>query len=50
MRIPEEFDEIRPYSPEELPKIFEELLSDSDFIEVIKRYCQILQLRHWPIY
>lgn len=37
MRIPEEFDEIRPYSPEELPKIFEELLSDSDFIEVIKK-------------
>lgn len=37
MRIPEEFDEIRPYSPEELPKILEELLSDSDFIEVIKK-------------
>lgn len=37
MRIPEEFDEIRPYSPEELPKIFEELLSDNDFIEVIKK-------------
>lgn len=37
MRIPEEFDEIRPYSPEELPKIFEELLSDSNFIEVIKK-------------
>ena len=37
MKIPEEFDEIRPYSPEELPKIFEELLSDNDFKEVIKK-------------
>ena len=37
MRIPEEFDEIRPYSPEELPKIFAELFSDSAFIEVIKK-------------
>ena len=25
MKIPAEFDEIRPYSPEELPQIFEEL-------------------------
>lgn len=37
MKIPEEFDEIRPYTPEELPKIFEELLSDNDFKEVIKK-------------
>lgn len=36
MNIPSEFDEIRPYSPEELPQIFEELLSDKDFQEVIK--------------
>lgn len=37
MKIPEEFDEIRPYTPKELPKIFEELLSDNDFKEVIKK-------------
>ena len=37
MKIPEEFDEIRPYTPEELPKIFEELFSDNDFKEVIKK-------------
>lgn len=37
MKIPEEFDEIRPYTPEELPKIFEELLSDNDFKKVIKK-------------
>lgn len=31
MNIPAEFDEIRPYSPEELPQIFEELLADPMF-------------------
>lgn len=36
MNIPSEFDEIRPYSPEELPQIFEELLSDKSFQEVVK--------------
>lgn len=36
MNIPSEFDEIRPYSPEELPQIFDELLSDNDFKEVVK--------------
>lgn len=36
MNIPSEFDDIRPYSPEELPQIFEELLSDKDFQEVVK--------------
>ena len=28
MNIPAEFDDIRPYSPEELPQVFEELLAD----------------------
>ena len=28
MNIPAEFDEIRPYTPEELPQVFEELLAD----------------------
>ena len=34
MNIPAEFDEIRPYSPEELPQVFEELLSDPMFQSV----------------
>ncbi len=36
MNIPVEFDEIRPYSPEELPQVFEELLSDPMFQSVAK--------------
>lgn len=35
MNIPAEFDEIRPYSPEELPQIFEELIADPDFQKVV---------------
>ena len=31
MKIPAEFDEIRPYAPEELPGVFDELLADSQF-------------------
>lgn len=31
MHTPEEFDEIRPYDPEELPGIFEELIADPEF-------------------
>lgn len=31
MQIPAEFDEIRPFSPEELPKAFDELISDEQF-------------------
>ena len=31
MKMPAEFDEIRPYSPEELPQVFEELIADPDF-------------------
>lgn len=29
--IPAEFDEIRPYVPEELPAVYEELIADSEF-------------------
>lgn len=29
--IPTEFDEIRPYMPEELPQVFEELIADPEF-------------------
>ena len=31
MRTPEEFDEIRPYDPEELPGVIEELVADPEF-------------------
>ncbi len=31
MTIPAEYDEIRPYVPEELPQIFEELIADPEF-------------------
>ena len=37
MNIPAEFDEIRPYSPEELPQVFEELIADPAFEAVIKQ-------------
>lgn len=32
-----EFDDIRPYSPEELPAIFEELIADEEFKEMMTR-------------
>jgi len=35
MNIPAEFDEIRPYTPEELPGIYEDLIADPDFRSVI---------------
>ena len=35
MNIPAEFDEIRPYAPEELPQVFEELIADPMFKAVI---------------
>jgi hypothetical protein len=35
MEIPSEFDDIRPYKPEELPQVFEELLADPTFHAVI---------------
>ena len=37
MNVPTEFDEIRPYSPEELPTIYEELVEDADFRAVISK-------------
>ncbi len=36
MNIPAEFDEIRPYSPEELPVVFDELIADPAFKSVIE--------------
>ncbi len=35
MNIPAEFDEIRPYIPEELPLVFEELIADPMFRAVV---------------
>lgn len=35
MNIPAEFNEIRPYSPEELPQVFEELIADPAFRKVV---------------
>ena len=35
MNIPSEFDEIRPYEPEELPAVYERLLSNPQFKMVI---------------
>lgn len=35
MKIPVEFDDIRPYEPEELPLIFERLLADPQFTTVL---------------
>lgn len=35
MNVPTEFDEIRPYTPEELPQMFEKLIDDPQFREVI---------------
>lgn len=35
MKIPVEFDDIRPYEPEELPQVYERLLSDPQFKSVL---------------
>lgn len=34
MNIPVEFDDIRPYSPEEMPAAFDRLLSDESFCQI----------------
>jgi hypothetical protein len=36
MYIPEEFNEIRPYLPEELPAVYEELIADPAFRQVVE--------------
>lgn len=35
MIIPQEYDSIRPYMPEELPGVFDELLADDEFLSVV---------------
>ena len=37
MIIPQEFDAIRPYTPEELPAVFEELFADPEFLAVVQQ-------------
>ena len=37
MIIPQEYEAIRPYSPEELPAVFEELLADAEFLAVVQQ-------------
>ena len=38
MKVPEEFDEIRPYEPEEMQQAFNELLNDRQFALVLKGF------------
>lgn len=38
MNIPAEFDEIRPFTPEELPAVFDELLADQDFLAAAQAF------------
>lgn len=38
MNIPAVFDEIRPYSPEELPGVFDELLADPQFCAIMQSF------------
>ena len=35
MKVPVEFDSIRPFEPEELPQVFERLLADGQFRQVL---------------
>ena len=35
MNIPSEFDPIRPFTPEELPAVYDRLLADPQFQQVI---------------
>ena len=38
MKIPEEFDEISPYEPEEMKQAFDDLLKDRQFQLVLKGF------------
>ena len=37
MTIPEEFNDIRPYTPEELPAVYQELITDEEFKAVMAK-------------
>ena len=58
MKIPEEFDEIRPYEPEEMQQAFNELLNDRQFALVLKGFVpwipkslrnSILRIAFWGV-
>ena len=36
-QIPEEFKDIRPYAPDELPQVFQELMADKQFMQVASK-------------
>ena len=36
MEVPAEFDDIRPYNPEELPHVIDELFADPQFLDVVR--------------
>lgn len=38
MMVPAKFDEIRPYNPEELPGVFDELLADEQFRAIVASF------------
>ena len=46
MRTPEEFDEIRPYDPEELPAVFQELTADPEFQAVASHVMPGVPFQH----
>ena len=35
MKVPSEFDPIRPYEPEELPEVYDKLLADEQFKHIM---------------
>ena len=35
MKVPSEFDPIRPYEPEELPEVYDKLLADEDLSDLL---------------
>ena len=36
MVIPEEFNDIRPYEPEELPAVYDRLMKNQQFLQMVK--------------
>lgn len=44
-QIPEEFKDIRPYTPEELPQVLEELIVDEQFVEAVSKVMPNVQAK-----
>ena len=36
-QIPEEFKDIRPYAPDELPQVFNKLMADEQFVQIVQK-------------